>query len=131
MRGIATLLLLAVAVLCGYTYLHVSHFESRIKKLEAKAVKLEARAPAYAAGGDTRILLKQAAESCRRAKVYLDRGQTSKAKRELDTSIDKLAQASKSAEGGGQVRELTEVWKKIKAQMDRLWKQFAKESKKD
>jgi len=129
LRAIATLLLLAVAVLCGYTYLRVSHFETRIRKLEIAAAKRESGAPG--ARADTRVLLAQASESCRRAKVYLDRGQTAKAKRELDRSIAKLSQASKSMEGGGDVRDLTEAWDKIKAQMDRLWRQFAKESKQD
>ncbi|MDO8587700.1 MAG: hypothetical protein Q7T82_11745 [Armatimonadota bacterium] len=128
MRRFGTLLLLLVAALAGYTYWQVTRLQADVAELKAAVARRQYQKAAPAAE-DARRLLAEATQGLRRARTALDRGQTRKARRELDGSLRKLAEVSKMVNRNVGNGELTEAWRELKSQMDRLWKQFAKESK--
>jgi len=129
MRGFATLLLLIVAAFAGYTYWQVTVLQKDVAHLRVAAAQRQSH---YSLGesGDTARLLAQATESCKRARIDLEKGQTAKAKRELNVGLKKLSEASKLAKKGSGNAELTDAWGKINSQLDKLWKQFSKQSEK-
>jgi hypothetical protein len=129
LRGFIALLLLAVVILSGYMYLRVSRMEQDVAHL--KAVLLKTRPMNEVGKGDPQALLSEAIASSRRARGYLDHGETKKAKRELSVTIQKLTEASKTSQGYGfDGKELTNSWKQVTKEMEKLWKQFAAEKSK-
>ncbi|MDO8683179.1 MAG: hypothetical protein Q7N50_06830 [Armatimonadota bacterium] len=128
MKGFRTLLLVALVVFVGYTYWELTRLQADVKELKA-AVARKQVAPTGAGDKDAAILLAQATEDLKRARIHLEMGQTWKAKRELNSGLQKLTEASKLSKGDSKSKELTQAWDGMKRQVDKLWKQFAKESK--
>ena len=128
MRRLATLLLLAVAIVAGYTYWRVERLERDVEELKAVVARRSAPKPA-AEGQNVRRLIAQAGEICGRAKAYLESGNSKKAKRELGLCLKKLSEASEAAKKASENKELRKAWADVKNQVDKLWKQFAEESK--
>ena len=127
MRGFAVLLAVLVAIFTGYTYLQVTRLQTDVAQLRTKMAQREAHG-SVAGGQDAARLLKDATESAKQAKIALSKGQTGKAKRELDVSLQKLSEASKLAAKNSGKDDITETWKRVSGQIDKLWKQFAKQN---
>jgi hypothetical protein len=126
LKGFATLLLVVIALFAGYTYLQVSHLQADVARL-----KLEAKRPHASFDGSSRDatrLLTEATASCKRARLDLEQGQTRKAKREMSISLEKLSEVSKMMSKDSGNGQLTAAWNDIRSQMDKLWKQFSKET---
>lgn len=127
MKALNALLLLAVALLAGYTYMQVSQLRADVNKLNMRAAKGHV---VVVAGKDNPVaLLSGATENCKRAKTYLDRGDYRKARKELASGLQKLTEASKSIESQKDDEKLAGAWRDVTGRLDSLWKQFAKESK--
>ena len=129
MRRFAIFLLILVAALAGYTYWQVTRLQAEVAGLKATVAKRQSQKVSATADRDARQLLAEATQGLKRARAALDHGQTRKAKRELDASLQKLGEVSKMAERSSGGKELTQAWKDLRSQMDKLWKQFSKETK--
>jgi hypothetical protein len=129
MKGFALLLLLIVAAFAGYTYWQVTILQSDVAHLRAAAAQRQTHS-SLGESGDAVRLLAQATEDCKQARVALDRGQTARAKRELNASLQKLSEASKLTKKNSGSPDLTAAWGKISGQLDQLWKQLSKQSEK-
>ena len=125
MRGFGALLLLAVAVLGGYNHLQVNRLRDEVASLKTSVAEPKAVRPG--GGDDARVLLAEARDNLMRARKALDRGQIRTARRELDAGLWKIEKASRLAERNPANEELTEAWGQVRSQLDKLWKQFAKE----
>jgi hypothetical protein len=127
MKALNTLLLIAVALLAGYTYMQVSHLRAEVNKLSMGVAK---RHVVLVSGKDDPVaFLTGATQNCKRAKTYLDRGDYRKARRELASGLQKLTEASKSIESQKDDEKLAGAWRDVTGRLESLWKQFAKESK--
>ena len=124
MRKLLTLLLIAVTVLAGYTYLQVTRLQAEVQELKARG-----GAVSVTEQRGVSLLVAQARENCRRAQVYLRRGQTRKARQELELCLRRLAKVSELAEDETRFRDLAGSWEDIKRRVDKLWRQFAEEKR--
>jgi hypothetical protein len=129
LRSFTALLVVIVAMFAGYTYWEVSRLQVDVSNLKVAVAKRQAHGSVGTGSQDAARLLAQATENCKRARLALERGQTAKAKRELNASLQELAAVSKMSGSGGAGADLTAAWQGIRDQMDKLWTQFAKERK--
>lgn len=128
MKGFTLLLLIIVAAFAGYTYWQVTRLQADVAHLHGVVAQRQARASL--GDGDAARLLDQATEDCKQARVALEKGQTAKAKRELNAGLKELSEASKLAKKGSGNDDLNAAWGKISGQLDKLWQQFSKSEKK-
>jgi hypothetical protein len=128
LKGFATLLLLIVAAFAGFTYWQVTRLQTEVAHL--KGVVAQRQAHPSLGDGDAVRLIAEATEGCKRARIALEKGQTARAKRELNASLKKLSEASKLTKKGSANGDLAASWGQISGQLDKLWKQFSAQGEK-